>query len=204
VEVRWPAAEGRPFAMSAAYRWTAPTVLDLETAVETRADLKGFESFLASYFDEKWKGCAVRVKGRPGSAEGPRFLAADPSLGVWLMAPRDDAAIELIRDGRWKLEPNPVDWKILPALEGRIGLRKEKDSGVTAVLLAPPEDCFAFATPHQEEPHYSLYLSLFGRDLKAGETARARSRLRVEVAPTEKQVLDWYSEYVAEVRKEKK
>jgi hypothetical protein len=31
--------------------------------------------------------------------------------------------------------------------------------------------------PQQAEGHYSLYLSLFGRDLKPGETARAVARL---------------------------
>ena len=43
--------------------------------------------------------------------------------------------------------------------------------------MARPEDCFALATPHEAEGHFSLYHSLFGRDLKAGERIEARSRL---------------------------
>ena len=40
--------------------------------------------------------------------------------------------------------------------------------------MAPPEECFAVATPCEGESHYSLYLSRFGRDLKAGETAKSQ------------------------------
>jgi hypothetical protein len=43
--------------------------------------------------------------------------------------------------------------------------------------MAFPEDCFAIATPQENEGHRSLYLSLFGRDLAKGQTLRARTRL---------------------------
>jgi len=43
--------------------------------------------------------------------------------------------------------------------------------------LIEPQDCFAVLTPYEAEPHRSMYVSLFGKDLKAGETARARARL---------------------------
>jgi hypothetical protein len=43
--------------------------------------------------------------------------------------------------------------------------------------MSPPQDCFAVLTPFETELHRSMYLSLFGKDLKAGETARARARL---------------------------
>jgi hypothetical protein len=50
---------------------------------------------------------------------------------------------------------------------------------LAAVLMSPRKDCFAVFTPHQMEPHYSMYLSLFGRDLQVGEKAAARCRLVV-------------------------
>jgi len=43
------------------------------------------------------------------------------------------------------------------------------------------KDCFAIFTPFQTEPHYSMYLSLFGRDLRAGQTAETRTRLWIGV-----------------------
>jgi hypothetical protein len=61
--------------------------------------------------------------------------------------------------------------------------------------MAPAQDCFAIATPQQGDSHYSMYLSLFGRDVKKGETARARARLVVLTAPEEKEVRELYREY---------
>ena len=53
----------------------------------------------------------------------------------------------------------------------------------------------AIATPYRGESHYSLYLSLFGRDMKAGETAKARSRFVVTAPVSEEQVLALYERY---------
>ena len=65
-----------------------------------------------------------------------------------------------------------------------------------SVLCSPPRDCFAIATPHESETHYSLYLSLFGRDLKAGETAKARTRFVVAADISDTQVLALYRQYL--------
>ncbi len=179
VEVSWAAATNRPFAMQAVYRWTKPDTLDLETMVEPQQDLPKFESFLASYFAPSFTNASAFVSELPGKRRRPGFLAAEKEAGVWQMFPREAAVIPLIQDGRWRLEPNPVAWVIQPALAQPIALRRDPASGVTAALMAPKEDCFAIAMPHQGEGHYSLYLSLFGRDLKAGENAVARTRLVV-------------------------
>jgi len=66
--------------------------------------------------------------------------------------------------------------------------------------MAPPDDCFAIATPYGEEGHRSIYLSLVGRDLKAGETAKARSRLVIGRNISEKQAVAIYEEYLNEAK----
>jgi len=50
--------------------------------------------------------------------------------------------------------------------------------------------------PQQEESHYSMYLSLWGRDVKAGETAQARARLVIGEQWTDAQVLDAYAQFL--------
>jgi hypothetical protein len=170
VTAHWPAAEGRPFEMWAVYRWAKPDTFDVETSVRAQADLRGFESFLASYFAEPFVSAAAWV--RPG-----RFAAAEEAEGPWQMFPRDAGAVRLIGDGRWKHPPNPVEWKIRTALALPLAIRRDVTSGLTAAVMAPEPDCFAVATPHQADSHRSLYLALFGRDLKAGERASARTRL---------------------------
>jgi hypothetical protein len=200
VEAHWPAAGDRPFEMWAVYRWAGPATLDLETRVRPQVELRGFEAFLASYFSEQFTRSLVYAQG-PGGGEGKAgFQAAEESNGVWQMFPRDRDALTLIRDGRWKIAPNPVDWAIMPALAQPIGLRRDDTSATTAVLMAPPEDCFAVSTPHQGEGHHSLYFSAFGRTIKPGETSRARARLVIATSPSEAQILDLYRAYLDGLR----
>jgi hypothetical protein len=188
VEVSWAAQPGRPFAMRAVYRWTAPDTLDLETAVMAESDLPGFESFLASYFAKRFTN-ALACVSEPGTGKA-EFVAADKALGTWLMFPRDAAVVPLIQDGRWKIEPNPVAWALQRPLARPISVRRDPASGVTAALMARAEDCFAIAMPFQTEGHYSIYLSLFGRDVKAGETARARARLQISGEFSQPQIIE--------------
>jgi hypothetical protein len=65
------------------------------------------------------------------------------------------------------------------------------------VLISSPKDCFAILTPFQTEPHYSMYLSLFGRDLKSGETARARTRLLIGENISETEILKDYPAFLS-------
>lgn len=200
VEAHWPAAEDRPFEMWASYRLAGPDTIDLETGVRAQAYLPGFESFLASYFPEPFTQSLVYAHGESGAAGRPALMAAEEPYGVWQMFPRDRDAVALIQDGRWKIPPSPVDWAIRPPLAQPLAVRRHGGAGLTAVLMAPREDCFAVSTPHQREGHYSLYLSLFGRTIKAGETARARARLVIAEAAGEEQVVGLYRAYIRSLR----
>ena len=202
VEAHWPASNDLPFEMWVVYRWSGPATLDLETKVRPRIDLTGFESFLASYFAKQFTASMVYVKKPAGQGNRPGLMAAAESYGEWQMFPRDRGAISLIQDGRWKYPLYPVDWAIMPELARPLGVRSDGESNITAVLMAPASDCFAVSTPFEtEKNHRSIYLSLFGRDIKAGETARARARLVIGVGLGEKEVLQAYKKYLHDLRK---
>ena len=173
VEVHWPSAADRPFELRAVYRWAAPNTLDLETIVQARADLAKFESFLASYFAEGFTNACVYVRSN-GRAW---LMRCREEGGIWQAFPRDAEAVSIIQDGRWKFPPSPVEWVIRPHLAKPLSVRRCPANNLGALLMAPPQDCFAVLTPFETEPHRSMYLSLFGKDLKASETARARARL---------------------------
>lgn len=173
LEVRWPAAEDRPFELGARYRWLAPDVLEVETRVNANEELADFESFFATYLSRNFNFAAA-LAGSP-----PQWIPASPEHGVWQMFPRDAAALGLIRDGRWKIPPSPVEWAIRPELAEPVAVRVARDLGVAVAVMAPREDCFAVAMPHHSEQHHSLYLSLFGRTIRAGETLRARALVAV-------------------------
>jgi len=89
-----------------------------------------------------------------------------------------------------------VDWTIRPRLAGPIAIRRDAKTGLTAIILARPEDCFAIATPFGEEGHRSLYLSLFGRDLPAGVAVTTRARLILGRDISNEQALLLYREFL--------
>ncbi len=200
VEARWPATAERPFEMRVIYRWITPNALDVVTIVRAKVDLVDFESFLACYFTEGFTNSLAYVAELPGKAAQAGFLAAEPSLGDWLAFPRDDAAMAIFNDGRWTIQPNPVEWLKMPRLAKPLGIRRNPATGLTAAIMAPPTDAFALCTPQHTEGHYSMYLSLFGRDLKAGETARARARLVIEAGLSNPDVVKAYTEYFRGLR----
>jgi hypothetical protein len=196
VHVAWPEAADRPFAMTATYRWMDPQTLDVATTVTAREDLSRFESFLAAYFDRAFPSPRVYVADSREAAGKPGFLPARKSYGDWQMFPRDTDSVPIIRDGRWEKEPHPVTWTIMPHLAAPVCLRRNGAANLTAVLMSPPNDCFAIATPYEGEGHYSLYLSLFGRDIKAGQTATARARMVIAPAIPDDAVLVLYRRYL--------
>ena len=196
VEVTWP-AEGRPFTVGAVYRWIDPATVELETTVQATAELRGFESFVASYFQERFTNAWVAVPPAAG-ATGPAFARAERTEGEWQAFPRDPTAAALIRDGRWKIEPNPVEWTVRTPFAFPLARRRAPVSGLSAVLMAPAEECFAVSLPHETEAHNSVYFSLVGRDVKAGETVRGRIRLSLAVARTDAAVLALYEAAVKE------
>jgi len=186
VIVHWPATPDRPFEMSAHYRWTTPNTLDLETSVVAKTNLVKFESFLASYFAPAFTNSAV-CTGAAG-----KFSAAAKEAGVWQAFPRDAAVVPVINDGRWKLEPNPVEWILQPAFSKPLAFRRDPELGLTTALMGDPRGCFAICTPHETEAHYSTYLSLFGRDIRAGERVTVAARMIFLNRPGEPELVAAY------------
>ena len=199
VQVAWPAADDRPFEMVAVYRFDDDSTLDVETIVKAGEDLNKFEVFLASYFHESFPLPKVLVTPDPKIVGKRTFMTAKKSFGDWQMFPRNNEVVPIIRDGRWKKEPNPVDWTIMPPMAKPIAMRRGSKTAPTAILMAPPDDCFAIATPYEGESHYSVYFSLFGRDIEAGQTARARLRLVVKNITSNREILDLYRKYMKDI-----
>ena len=190
VEVHWAADAQHPFDLKVLYRWAATNALDAVTTVEARQPLRRFEVFMASYF-----------QGFPavyGFAD-TGFVEVTKSMGDWLSFPRDAAAEALIADGRWLRQPHPVTFKPVARYKGALGVRRDLASGLVGLVMAPAEECFAVLMPYGEDGHRSLYLSLFGRDFKTGETATARARLVIGRHLSDRQIQECYQAYVTEV-----
>jgi hypothetical protein len=206
VQVQWPPADDHPLEMTAIYRWKAPDTLDLETIVKPTVEMKDFEVFLSSYFNKGFQSL-VYAKApfhRPGK---PSFVSADVNplvAGTYLAFPRDRRAAQMIYDGRWDYGPNPVQMSVTQMLAAPLCMKRDQKNDITFVLMSPPKDCFAIEMPYNMDPpdgvagHYSLYLSLFGKDVKAGETARAHIRCIVGRNITEQSAVRFYEKYIQE------
>ena len=203
VEVDWPAAEEHPLEMTGVYRWTRADTLDLDVSVTPRCDMPKFELFMSSYLGKTF---FAQVYTRRG-ASGPSLEPIDKKTKTadrYVMYPRDDRAVEMIRDGRWKLGSNPVDWAVEPYLAAPLVLRRDTENGLVAIMMCPPDDCFAVASPWNPATpegggYRSLYLCLFGRDLKSGETARVRCRLVFGRNIGNEQAIELYEAYLKQL-----
>ncbi len=193
LRVHWPAEEDRPFALTGIYRWVAPDTVDLETIVEATDTLPDFDVFLASYLSERFPASAVYAKDADGEAA---FITAEPEDGVWQVFPRDADGLALVKDGRWDIPPSPVDWAVRPDLAAPLIYRRADDSDLVVAMMARPEDCFAVFTPFRSEHHYSMYFSLFGDTLEAGDVVRARIRMVIAELDDEA-LLARYQEFLA-------
>jgi hypothetical protein len=85
---------------------------------------------------------------------------------------------------------------MMPRLAAPLALRRDAKSGLTAVLMSRPKDCFAVSMPYGEEGHRSVYLSLFGGDLKRGREASAGARLVIGKGITEDRAMELYRAYL--------
>jgi hypothetical protein len=189
VEVFWPATPARPFELRANYSWAAPNSFDLVTVIRAETKLEAFEVFLASYYHPAFTDSRVWASRDPRGGLKAGFVSADRELGEWLAFPRDERAAEVIGDGRWALEPHPLEWTLMPSFARPLAIRRDPRSGLAVIVMTRREDCFGIFTPYGEESHISNYMSLFGHDIKAGEPTSARSRLVVLPNPTEAEIL---------------
>ena len=70
--------------------------------------------------------------------------------------------------------------------------------------MTAADECFAISTPFEGELHESLYMSLFGRDIKAGETATAHSIFIVAENISDQEIPGLYEKYMKVSKLQKK
>ncbi len=208
VEIVWPPAADHPVELRATFKWIAPDTLDLVTFVEPQIAMPDFEVFLSSYFNQNMDSY-VYAKSGYHTQGAPTFLAADVNplvRGTYLAFPRDLDAAKILYDGRWNYPPHPVQFSLTQRFECPLCMRKDRDTGMTVLLMSRPEDCFAIETPYNMRPpdgvasHASLYFSLFGRDIQAGEKVKASTRLIIGKDIPEKRALEVFEKYISDTK----
>jgi hypothetical protein len=203
VQIDWSPQEDHPLEITATYRWKSPTTLDLETVVRPQQSMPRFELFLSSYFGLDFKAFVYTRPMRLPDAK-PEFIAADANPlveGSYLAFPINRRAAQMFFDRRWAPENGFVPWSLTRMLAAPIGMKRNAETGITCLLMSRPEDCFAIDVSYNMDPpdgiagHSSVYMSLFGRDLAAGESAHAHVRLVVERDITNQRAVELYEQY---------
>lgn len=189
VEIVWEVTDERPFELCGSYNWVTPNTIDLVTTVRAKNRLEAFEVFLASYYRPQFIDSRVWASPSIKGETTESFAEALEEYGVWQAFPRDNDSAAIIKDGRWDLEPHPLEWNMRPTYARPLAVRRDPVSKLTLVSLAQRDECFGVFTPYGEENHYSNYFSLFGRDIKPGATARTRTRLVIMNDPTDEEIL---------------
>ena len=205
--VNFPPGDEHPLEITGTFRWRAPDTLDLETSVTPQAAMPKMEVFLSSYLIEGFEGLLYLKPNRFAKGKAATFVRADWSElfdGNYLVFPRDPEVLPMIYDGRWEFPPSPVTWAFTRYLAAPIAIRRHREAGLTAVFMSTPEDCFALSVPYNKDPadnvahHGSVYFSLFGVDVAAGQTIKARCRVIIGKDLSDQAILQRYQEYLAE------
>lgn len=206
VQIDWPPAADHPLDIRAVFRWRSPVMLDLLTTVRPQVMMPGFELFLSSYFGMSFKAYAYTQPLRSPEMK-PLFVPADVNPLVqdsYLAFPTSRRAARMFFDDRWAPANGFVPWSVTQMLAAPIGMKRDPSSGLTFLLMSCPEDCFAINMSYNMDPpdgvagHSSVYMSLFGKDIQAGESAQAHVRLVVERDLSDERAIELYEQYIRE------
>ena len=101
----------------------------------------------------------------------------NPMTDVYALFPRSEAELKTIFDGRWDLPPYPVRCAVPAYFAQPLAYRRQAQSGVMAVGMADPKECYAICIPVNDPPddpnptkgYQGIYFYFFGRNLRQGE-----------------------------------
>ena len=173
-----------PFDLVAVYSWQ-DGVLEIHYTLTTQAEMRGFEIGIASYLAAGFRAFVSRQSNNWGE-DAPRIVPVDvnPMTDVYALFPRGEAEMRTIFDGRWDLPPYPVRYTVPGYFALPLAYRRHATSGVTALGMADPKECYAICipvnnpadVPDPANGYQAIYFYFFGRDLRLGETVGWRLR----------------------------
>lgn len=153
VEVTWPTAPDRPFALYAWYRLADTNVVEVEAAIEAGALIQTAVATVAAFFD-------------PAFTNEVTLAAAAPSLPP----------------GRASTNYFDFDWQV-GLRGSATSNRSGSSPRLKVTLTANGRNCFNAILPHETEARCAVLFLLCGHHLPYAHTASARVRLSVLQEP---------------------
>jgi hypothetical protein len=200
------ADQDNPFDFVALHTW-AGDALDVRYTIHAHEDFRAFEVGIASYLSAGFRAFAYRQSHIWGEKDD-KFVPVDsnPMTDVYAIFPRGEAEMKTIFDGRWDLPPYPVRYGAPAFFAHPLAYRRQAKSGVMAVGMGDPRECYAVAIPVNDPPddpdptkgYQAIYFYHFGRDLKQGETAKFRVRWIVGQNISDQEILQRWDSFASE------
>jgi hypothetical protein len=168
------------------FTFRQPSIIDMDISVETLANYPGFEILLSSYQAEGFVSGAYVAKREFEPSEPEQIRITDQPMihGVWPFFPRDEAGANLLTDGRH--QKGRWYWRMAIGRRYALPMAFFSKGDVDVLLMGRPEDVYAVGATYEGDAktdnlaaHRSLYLSLLGEDMAAGESRRTQMRMIV-------------------------
>jgi hypothetical protein len=186
-EVTWPATASHHAKVTARWEIVEPNAIDLTVNVQSQGAYRGYELFVANYFDKLLQPHVYLWTRYQREYDLVVPTVSDVFRGTVLVFPRDAHAARLCVDGRW--ERNEGETPIVQMCPVRhyahsFAFQADPEKQLAAVLMAHPRDCYAISARYHAEQEsdrltdYSAFdLSLFGNDFVPGGERTVKIRL---------------------------
>ncbi|MCF8363022.1 MAG: hypothetical protein K9G70_10415 [Prolixibacteraceae bacterium] len=184
ITMTWMPTIRRQAKVKVKFTFRQPNIIDMDMWVETLANYPGFEIMLASYLAPGFEPGAYVATEEFGPVEPEQIHVVDQPMinGLYPFFPRDEAGANRLTDGRH--QKGRWYWRMAIGRRYGMPLGFFSNDGVDVVLMGRPEDVYAVGVTYKGDAendnvagHRSLYLSLFGENLMAGEGRRTQMRM---------------------------
>ena len=184
VTLTWLPTIRRQANVTIRFTFREPNIIDMDMSVETLANYPGFEILLSAYLAPGFVSGAYVAKEEFGPIIPEQIRIADQPMihGIWPFFPRDEAGANTLTDGRH--QKGRWYWRMAVGRRYGMPLAFFNKGEVDVLLMGHPEDVYAVGATYEGDPetddiaaHRSCYLSLFGKDLVAGEGRRTQIRM---------------------------
>ena len=188
-EIEWSASISHPARLNMSVKASGEGTFDVRLRAEILGPITGYELFQSWYFARGYQGGAYVTSMKDEHETAPGLLQVRPSdvdiyREMYISFPRDERAAEMLCDGRWQRGRHftrflPCRYYALP-----LGFYANQATGIGIVMMGRREEVFSVNLAYHSEnsqssvgQHNSFYLSLLGRDVRAGETVETGYRM---------------------------
>ena len=208
VTLTWLPTIRRQANVTIRFTFLEPNIIDMDMSVETMINYPGFEILMSAYMAPGFVSGAYVAKEEFGPVEPEQIRITDQPMihGVWPFFPRNEAGANLLTDGRHQ----KGRWYWRMAVGRRYGMPMAffNKGEVDVLVMGRPEDVYAVGVTYEGDAekdnvaaHRSLYLSLFGEDLAAGEGRRTQMRMIIgEFGSDQNKHISLYEAFLDDVK----